>query len=99
MDLDKSGRNGGAVGVVLVTTVVSFIFFAIPGGMSIFPRPQAECTTALRNGVTSNGSSTGFTFANMFRSAFRARLQSLPRMKSSTLTTVTAPGTFRFTDR
>ena len=92
--------NRGATGVVLVTTVVSFSFLAIPGGMSILPRPHAEFTTAFRNGVTSSGSSTGFTCASMFRSALRARRQSNPpRVKSSTLTTVTAPGTLRFTTR
>ena len=50
IDFARSGRNAGATGVVLVTTVVSLSFRAIPGGISIFPRPHAEFTTAFRNG-------------------------------------------------
>lgn len=84
---------------LLVITIVSSSFRAIPGGMSFLPRPHAEFTTALRSGVASNGSSTGFTFTSRSRSALRARRQSSPRKNSSTLTTVTAPGTFRFTPR
>jgi hypothetical protein len=71
----------------------------MPGGSAIFPRPHAECTTAFRSGVNNSGSSTGFTCASALRSARRARRQSSFRQKSSTLATVTAPGTFKFTPR
>jgi hypothetical protein len=84
---------------VLEITVVSLSLRAMPGGMSIFPRAQADRTAAFRKGVTSNGSSTGFAEASMFRSALRTRLQSKSRLKSSTLTTVTAFGTLRFATR
>jgi hypothetical protein len=67
--------------------------------MSFLPRPHADLTAAFRNGVNKSGSSTGFTFASMLRSALRARRQSSSRQKSSTLTTVTAPGTFKLTPR
>ena len=46
----KSFLNGGD-GTLPTSTGVSLSFFAIPGGRSILPRPQAECITAFLSGV------------------------------------------------
>ena len=107
---DIAGRTGAphiaGTGVALTTNrydqeeVARVLTSGLGPEFARFAQTSGVQTRSLALPLSRYPELTGFTEANAFRSALRARLQSMsPRVKSSTLTTVTAPGTFRFTLR